>query len=88
LTVPSERTLFQQVVAKAAPPATRQEAVRELGQMGAVEQLGTLAQTNGIDGPFRRTAVSELKELGAKEALETISESRLVDPAIREQAQQ
>jgi hypothetical protein len=56
--------------------------------MGAIEQLTTLTQTNGIDGPLRRAAVSELEELGATEALKTISESRAVDPAIREQAQQ
>lgn len=85
--MPSERTLFQQVMQKSASRAARQEAVRELGQMGAIEQLRTLTQTNGIDGSLRRAAVSELKKLGATEALETISESRVVDPTIREQAQ-
>jgi hypothetical protein len=85
--MPSKRTLFQQSVAKSASRETRREAVRELGRIGAVEQLNTLAQTNGIAGSFRRAAVTELKELGATEALETISESRAVDPAIREQAQ-
>lgn len=85
--MPSKRTLFQQVVEKSASHEARQEAVRELGRMGAIEQLRTITQTNGIDGPLRRAAVSELEELGATEALETIAESRAVDPAIREQAQ-
>ncbi|RJX47921.1 hypothetical protein [Halonotius pteroides] len=85
--MPSKRTQFQQVVEKSASHEARQEAVRELGRMGAIEQLRTLTQTNGIDGPLRRAAVSELEELGATEALETIAESRAVDPAIREQAQ-
>ena len=83
----SKRTLFQQVVKTSPSRATRQEAVRELGRIGAVEQLSTLTRANGIDGPLRRAAVTELKELGATEALEAISESRAVDPAIREQAQ-
>jgi len=85
--MPSERTLFQQAVAKSASRETRREAVCKLGRICAVDQLSTLTQTNGIAGPLRRTAVRELKELGATEALETISESRAVDPAIREQAQ-
>ena len=85
--MPSKRTLFQQSVAKSASHETRREAVRELGRIGAVEQLRTLTEANGIAGPLRRAAVRELKELGATEALETISESRTVDPAIREQAQ-
>jgi hypothetical protein len=85
--MPSKRTLFQRVVTKSASHETRREAVRELGRIGAVEQLTTLTQTNGIDGPLRRAAVSELEELGATEALETISESRAVDPAIKEHAQ-
>ena len=85
--MPRKRTLFQQVVEKSASRETRREAVRELGRIGAVEQLRTLTQANGIDGPLRRAAVSELEELGATEALEMISESRAVDPAIREQAQ-
>jgi len=85
--MPSKRILFQQVVKKSPPREARREAVRGLGRMGAVEQLRTLTQTNGIDGPFRRAAVRELRELGATAALETISESRAVDPAIREQAQ-
>jgi HEAT repeat protein len=85
--MPSKRSLFQQVVQKSVSRETRREAVRELGQIGAVEQLRTLTQTNGINGSLRRAAVTELKELGATEALETISESRAVDPAIREQAQ-
>lgn len=85
--MPSKRTLFQQVVEKSASRETRREAVRELGRIGAVDQLSTLAQTNGIAGSLRRAAVRELEELGATEALETIVESRAVDPAIREQAQ-
>ncbi|OYR69974.1 hypothetical protein DJ78_10050 [Halorubrum ezzemoulense] len=82
-----KRTLFQQSVAKSASDETRREAVRDLGQIGAVDQLSTLAQANGIAGSLRRVAVGELKQLGATEALKTISESRAVDPAIREQAQ-
>jgi len=85
--MPSKRTVFQQVVTKSASHETRRKAVRELGQLGAAEQLTTLTETNGIDGPLRRLAVSELKKLSATEALETISESRTVDPAISEQAQ-
>jgi hypothetical protein len=85
--MPDERSLFRRAATKAAPRETRREAVRELGRMGAVEQLSTLTKTNGIAGPIRRAAVTELKGLGATEALETISESRAVDPAIREQAQ-
>jgi len=85
--MPSERTLFQQVVEKSASRGTRRDAVRESGRIGAVEHLRTLTQANGIDGPLRRAAVSEFEELGATEALETISESRVVDPATREQAQ-
>jgi HEAT repeat protein len=85
--MPSKQALFQQSVAKSASHETRREAVRELGQIGAIDQLRTLSQANGITGPLRRAAVSELKGLGATEALETISESRAVDPAIREQAQ-
>ena len=85
--MPSKRTLFQQAVAKSASRETRREAVRELGRIGAVDQLSTLTQTNGIAGPLRRMAVRELKELGATEALETIYKSRAVDSAIREQAQ-
>jgi hypothetical protein len=85
--MPSKRSLFQQSVAKSASRETRREAVSELRRIGAVDQLSTLTQTNGIAGPIRRAAVKKLKELGATEALETISESRAVDPAIREQAQ-
>lgn len=85
--MPDERSLFRQAVTKAAPRETRREAVRELGRIGAVDQLSTLAQANGIAGSLRRATVRELKQLGATEALETISESRAVDPAIREQAQ-
>jgi hypothetical protein len=85
--MPDERSLFRQAVTKVAPREMRQEAVRELGRIRAVNQLSTLAQANGIAGPLRRSAVRELKQLGATEALETISESRAVDPAIRKQAQ-
>lgn len=84
--MPTERTLFQQVATKSAPRETRREAVRELGRLGAVEQLRTLTRTNGILGVLRRDAVSELRALGATDTLETIATDRAVDPPIREQA--
>ena len=84
--MPSERTLFQQVVAKSASLETRREAIDELGRLGAVEQLRTLTETNGIDGVLRRDAVSELKTLRATDALEAIAGDRAVDSAIREHA--
>jgi hypothetical protein len=84
--MPSAAALFRQVVTKSAPRETRQEAIRELGQLKAVAQLRTITRTNGIHGVFRRDAVTELQEIGATAALETIAEDRAVDAAIREQA--
>jgi hypothetical protein len=61
-------------------------AVDELGRLGAIEQLKTLAQINGIDGVLRRDAIRELETLGATDALATIGADRAADDSIREQA--
>ncbi|RJT07850.1 hypothetical protein [Halococcus sp. IIIV-5B] len=84
----SERSLFQQVVAKSASREIRHEAIHELGQLDAVSQLATITRTNGIHGSLRREAVSELRGIGATAALESIAADRTVDTAIRKQARQ